>query len=193
MSEFSEGIGSRRAPFFLLLRPPLLFSFPDLGDFAGDRRVCCPLSAFGLSTVDGELLDPLDFALSWLTGGKLWKRQKMWQKEARSFAAMTRHSGPDSPFWQYGRMCASVIASPSRASQMMWWYSLSDLVSRVLSSFRSRLAFTSFLDSRIERPRTWKKAAERTSFAGRVRVGKPLTLASRPKIFSSIWDTAIDG
>lgn len=106
---------------------------------------------------------------------------------------MTRHSGPDSPFWQYGRMCASVIARPSRASQMMWWYSCSDFVSRVLSSFRSLLAFTSFFESRIDRPNTWKKDADSASLPGRVRVGKLVRLARRPKIFSSIWDTAIDG
>lgn len=72
VSEFMEGIGSRRAPFFLLLLP-LLFSLPELGDLAGDRRVC-PLAAFGVRTVEG--LDSWDFALSWLMGGKLWKRQK---------------------------------------------------------------------------------------------------------------------
>lgn len=69
VSEVMEGIGSRSAPFFLLLLPPL-FSFPLLGDFAGDLRVC-PLSAFGVRTVDGELPDSYDFALSWLMGGKL--------------------------------------------------------------------------------------------------------------------------
>lgn len=86
-----------------------------------------------------------------------------------------------------------MIASPSRANQMMWWYSWSDFVSRVLSSFRSLRALTSFFESSIDNPSTWKKDADNTSLPGLVRVGKLVCLARRPRIFSSIWDTAIDG
>ena len=43
---------------------------------------------------------------------------------------------------------------PSLDNQIMWWYSWTDFVSLVLSSFLCRLARISFLDKITDNPRT---------------------------------------
>lgn len=111
-------MGSRK-PLLLDLRrlcplPPLPFP----GDVL-DGLPVWPLFCFGERLLEGGLPDELDHLLVPLTGGWLWNKQKMWYSEALNFAAMTRHSGPCSPFWHRGKMYTSAIESPSRASQMI--------------------------------------------------------------------------
>ncbi|KAH9817428.1 hypothetical protein Tdes44962_MAKER10369 [Teratosphaeria destructans] len=99
-SEVVDGIGSRRPDLPPLRRLPLV-SLPSLGDQSGDRYVL-PFFRRWASAAEGDEDDPVPplRGLIEVMGGWLWNRQKTWYSEARSLAAMTRHSGPDSPFWQ---------------------------------------------------------------------------------------------
>lgn len=75
VSEFIEGIGSRRgalpARLLSLSRP----SLPFREGVPGDRRDC-PLFALGERTLECGLPDSLERALIWLIGGLLWYKQK---------------------------------------------------------------------------------------------------------------------
>ena len=94
-SDVSEGIGSRK-PGFPAFRLLSFTSLPVLGESPGERRVRS-LSALIVGVLEDVEALSLDFGLMELTGGWLWNKQKTWYNEARSFAAMTRQSGPCSP------------------------------------------------------------------------------------------------
>lgn len=91
-----EGIGSRSPPLLDLRLLVPLPPFPLPGDLL-EGRPDWPLPCFGERLLEGGLPDELEYLLVPLTGGWLWNKQKMWYSDARSFAAMTLHSGPCSP------------------------------------------------------------------------------------------------
>lgn len=68
---------------------------------------------------------------------------------------------------------------------MMWWYSCSDLVSRVMSSRRNFRARISFFDSITETPSTLYSIVESRGFS------RPMTAAKFPKAFWSTSEEAI--